>query len=111
MSDSTPLIQQQYDALMDVWRGLNCSAQWCRPFGVTEPCPRSARRRTAWLLCVGIFVRQLNFDERFALIGATISTRIGQLTALAALRADDQGAGLAGTLPTQLGLLKSLHRL
>jgi hypothetical protein len=114
MSDSIALFQDQLDALNQLYLGFNCTQEQmiCPTIGEGDACPKLVDGVYGpRLICQGGNVIVLGFDRQFPFRGATMSAALGRLTRLGQLLIDDQGGGLSGTIPTQIGLLGSLTTL
>jgi hypothetical protein len=113
MSDATPLIAEQYDALFDVWTKLNLTCTTtptnCQLFTRDKPCPELGRALYGpHLICRDGQVTHITIDDEYPSTGGILSTSIGLLTGLVELLVHDRHEGLHGTIPTQMGQLSDL---
>jgi hypothetical protein len=113
-SDEIPLVHDEHEALMSLFDSIGCNATYCPRWDEDVRCPvLPSRMHSEHIECINGSVTEIGlYTLNGALLDGTLPTtltRLSRLTTLYIFGFGGTNNGLQGTIPSELGSMRSLE--
>lgn len=113
-SDEIPLVRDEHEALLNIFDSIGCNATYCPRWDRGLRCPMlPSRAHSEHIECINGSVTEIGlYNLDGAYLGGTLPTtltRLSRLTTLYIFGFGGNDNGLQGTIPSELGLMRSLE--